>query len=80
MSEGVFDPSVTIDAISDILPTDKITEPLTDLVSETLTGTTSLNITELSSDTISIIMVLSLLCIILISYIYKKNEDDTKEI
>ena len=74
MSEGVFDPSVPIDAISDILPTDKITEPLTDLVSET----TSLNITELSSDTISIIMVLSLLCIILISYIYKKNEDDKK--
>lgn len=74
MSEGIFDPSTTIDDISNIIPTETIKET----IKETITS--ELNITELNSDIISIIMVLLLLSIILLSYTYIKRKDDIKEI
>jgi len=66
MSDGIFDPSVTMDAISDIIPTDTLTDEL--------------NITELSSDTIGIVMVVLLLSIIILSYGYNYHYNKNKEV
>jgi|TARA_B110001469_G_C9606613_1_gene301636 uncharacterized membrane protein len=63
MSEGIFDPSVSIDSLTDVLSI-----PISDVVSSELYGT------ELSSDIFSILSVLLLLIIIFFSYTYNRKE------